>query len=621
MNNLKYFLKLYALWIIYFTINRLFFILYFFEYFKLSDSNEIFTIFLKSIALDVSFISYLIVFIILFMFIGNLFVSDTFKNFIKKLIFYFNTFFIVISALIISGEMAIYSHWGTKLNFKAISHLQNPSEVFSTASYKDYLLVVFLLIIAFLFIKLYSKFIHEKLELRSFNSKLLVLNLTKAPLVLGVLLVLIRGGIKEIPINTSDAYFSDNIIVNDVTVNPNWNFFQSLIKSRTNLNGNPYQKFPSKPVKKLIDSINSDDYNHTQVLKLKKPNIIFIILESWSADNIPSLGGLNGITPNFEKLEKKGLNFTNFYSNGWTSDQAMSSIFSSFPVFPYVAIINQTDKSRKLPCLNKSLNISEYHSSFFFGGQLTYGNIKGYLLAQGFDIVKDENNFKHLPSGRLGVHDEFMFSQFKNELSVLPQPFLSSLFTISSHSPYDFPADHLLSFNSNEDKYINSVAYTDKCLGDFFDSVKNENWYDNTLFIILSDHSHNSPLKRRVAQKERFKIPMLWYGEVLKKEYMGESCDILSSHIDVTPTILKQLNISNNNYKFGSDIFNKKSSAFVPYAFPKGYGLIDDIGNYAYSEAYNKILELQLSDTTYFNKIKVKAEMFMQGSFNYYLQY
>ena len=69
-------------------------------------------------------------------------------------------------------------------------------------------------------------------------------------------------------------------------------------------------------------------------------------------------------------LEKEGLLFTDFYSNGWTSDQGMSSIFSSFPVFPYVAIINQSDKARKLPCLNKSLSKQGYHSSFFFGGSL-----------------------------------------------------------------------------------------------------------------------------------------------------------------------------------------------------------------------------------------------------------
>ena len=103
----------------------------------------------------------------------------------------------------------------------------------------------------------------------------------------------------------------------------------------------------------------------------------------------------------------------------------------------------------------------------FFGGQLTYGNIKGYLLSQGFDLVKDGSYYSHLPSGALGVHDEYMFNQFKNELKDLSEPFMSTLFTISSHSPYDFPGEHKLSFNSKYDNYVNSVAYTDKYLGNF----------------------------------------------------------------------------------------------------------------------------------------------------------
>ena len=137
-----------------------------------------------------------------------------------------------------------------------------------------------------------------------------------------------------------------------------------------------------------MNSLKKEGDSTIYVLNKKHPNIVFILLESWSADNVESLGGLKGITPNFKALEKDGLLFTNFYSNGWTSDQGMSSIFSSFPVFPYAAIINQADKSSKLPCLNKSL-ANNYHSSYFFGGQLTYGNIKGYLLSQGFDKVKD----------------------------------------------------------------------------------------------------------------------------------------------------------------------------------------------------------------------------------------
>ena len=97
----------------------------------------------------------------------------------------------------------------------------------------------------------------------------------------------------------------------------------------------------------------------------KNPNIVFIILESWSSDCIKSLEGLSRITPNFDTLVDQGYLFTDLYSNGFTSDQGMSSIFSSFPSFPSVNIIQQSDKSRLLPTINKKL--SNHQSSFFFG--------------------------------------------------------------------------------------------------------------------------------------------------------------------------------------------------------------------------------------------------------------
>jgi phosphoglycerol transferase MdoB-like AlkP superfamily enzyme len=292
----------------------------------------------------------------------------------------------------------------------------------------------------------------------------------------------------------------------------------------------------------------------------------------------------------------------------------MSSIFSSFPVLPHADIINQTDKARKLPSLNKSL--SNYHSSYFFGGQLTYGNIKGYLLSQGFDVVKDESYYKHLPLAALGVHDEYMFIEFKEELKHLPEPFMSTLFTISSHSPFDFPAEHKLSFNSKEDKYVNSVAYTDKCLGDFMGSVKDENWYANTLFVIVADHSHKSPIKRRFAQKESFKIPMLWYGEVLDINHKGAQWDKFASHIDITPTILSQMDINVDNDYFGGDIFGN-NSGFIFYSFGSGYGMIKEDGNSAFSITYNKFIESNFNDSS----IVSEAEMFLQHSFDRYLSY
>ena len=296
----------------------------------------------------------------------------------------------------------------------------------------------------------------------------------------------------------------------------------------------------------------------------------------------------------------------------------MYSIFSSFPVFPYVAIINQSDKSRKLPSLNNSLP-NDYHSSFFFGGQLTYGNIKGYLISKSFDIVKDEKDYPSLKKGGLGVHDEDMFKQFKQELNNLPQPFISALFTLSSHSPYDFPGERNISFNSKEDIYVNSVAYTDKCLGNFMSSVKDEEWYSNTLFIIVADHSHNSPKGWKVAQKERFQIPMIWYGDVIKEEFKGEKHQKIGSQLDIAPTLLAQFNIDANEYKFGKDLFNVHSQEFVPYAFPRGYGWIRPEGYYAFSQGYNRILENEANSNEEELRLKKEAELFFQLSFQDYM--
>ena len=548
------------------------------------------------------------------LFFNSIILRKRFNTFISGLVYWINALFIVASALIIGGEVSLYAEWGTKLNFTALSHFANPSEVFSTATYGNYFTMLIAIFIAVVFVKIYTVFVHQFFISTRYNYKQFIVKIIKLPIVLGVFLLLIRGGWKEIPINLSDAYFSTNIILNDVTVNPNWNLIQNLLKNKSNFKGNPYKKHPQERVDKFIEGIKEDSDSTTYVLNTKQPNIVFILLESWSADNIESLGGLKGITPNFKAFEKEGLSFTNFYSNGWTSDQGMSSIFSSFPVLPHVEIINQTDKARKLPSLNKSL--SNYHSSYFFGGQLTYGNIKGYLLSQGFDVVKDESYYKHLPLGALGVHDEYMFIQFKEELKHLPEPFMSTLFTISSHSPFDFPAEHKLSFNSKEDKYVNSVAYTDKCLGDFMESVKNENWYANTLFVIVADHSHNSPIKRRFAQKERFKIPMLWYGEVLDKNHKGAQWDKFASHIDITPTILSQMDINIDNNYLGGDIFGN-NSGFIFYSFGSGYGMIKEDGNSVFSITYNKFIESNFNDSS----IVSEAEMFLQHSFDRYLSY
>jgi len=615
MLKFKFFLKLYFFWLFLFFINRVIFFIFYFKSFKNIKILEILQIVPNSISLDLSFISYVASIVFLLILLAFILSYFNIELFINKIVNFFIVSMILFTNIVSAGEICLYKEWETKLNYTALSHLKQPSEVFLTASNIDYLIFSFYILISIIIIRLYFyniKF-HIKFQKNSFKS--ILKRVFFAPLILAVFFYFIRGGMQSIPINISDAYFSKNIIINDLTVNSNWNIIQSYFKSSRSINGNPYIKYSKKEYDLFVENY-IDDSNikslPTKILKDNQPNIVFILLESWSADIIESLGGLKSITPNFNKLEEQGLLFSNFYSNGWKSEQAVSSIFSSFPVFPYISIIKETDKARKLPSINKSLK--NYNSSFIFGGQLSYGNIKGFLLNQKFDLVLDIDDFNY-PRGRLGIHDEFMFDEFHLHLNKMKEPFFSTLFTLSSHSPYDFPFKHKFSFNSRHDPYVNSVAYTDSCLGVFFQKIKNEKWYDNTLFIIVSDHSHSTPIHRRVAQKERFKIPMLWYGNVLNEKYKGFSNEILSSHIDITPTLLSQLNYKVDSKYFGNDIF-KLNKKYVPYSFVRGYGMINDFSNYAYSITYDKPFEIDIKKDS--NIIK-NTELFMQYSFDKYM--
>tara|TARA_Y100001933_G_scaffold252521_1_gene291612 strand:+ start:1218 stop:3077 length:1860 start_codon:yes stop_codon:yes gene_type:complete len=615
MLKFKFFLKLYFFWLFLFFINRVIFFIFYFNSFKSIRLFEVLQVVPNSISLDLSFISYVASIIFLLILLGFVFSSFKIEPFINKTVNFFLVSMILFTNIVSAGEICLYKEWETKLNYTALSHLKQPSEVFLTASNIDYLIFSFYILISIIVIRFYfyNIKIHFKFQKNTFKSTLKTV--VFAPLILGVFFYFIRGGLQSIPINISDAYFSKNIIVNDLTVNSNWNIIQSYFKSSRSINGNPYIKYSKKEYDLFVENYINDSTIKvlpTKILKDDQPNIVFILLESWSADIIESLGGIKSITPNFNKLEEQGLLFSNFYSNGWKSEQAVSSIFSSFPVFPYISIIKETDKARKLPSINKSLK--NYNSSFIFGGQLSYGNIKGFLLNQKFDLVLDIDDFNY-PRGKLGIHDEFMFDEFHLHLNKMKEPFFSTLFTLSSHSPYDFPFKHKFSFNSRHDPYVNSVAYTDSCLGVFFQKIKNEKWYDNTLFIIVSDHSHSTPIHRRVAQKERFKIPMLWYGNVLNEKYKGFSNEILSSHIDITPTLLSQLNYKVDSKYFGNDIF-KLNKKYVPYSFVRGYGMINDFSNYAYSITYDKPFEIDIKKDS---SIIKNTELFMQYSFDKYM--
>jgi phosphoglycerol transferase MdoB-like AlkP superfamily enzyme len=270
--------------------------------------------------------------------------------------------------------------------------------------------------------------------------------------------------------------------------------------------------------------------------------------------------------------------FTKCYPSGHLSDMGNASILSGYAASPSVSILMMPNKSASLPMINKPLQAIGYNSNYYFGGQLTYGNIKQYLIQGGFNNVQDETNIenKNYKLQRLGINDADMAQVFLEGINKSKQPFLNCWFTISSHSPYDVALPYK-KLTELENPYTNTVMYTDSVLQQFFMNAKKQTWYKNTLFVIVSDHSHISHRNENIMNAEYHRIPLLFYGDVLQKKWMGKKINYTVSQLDVSYTLLESMGLKNElaAYNFSKSLLNT-STHFAPYTYFNGAGLVYD---------------------------------------------
>lgn len=532
------------------------------------STGALFSVYGHALKLDISTASYLLLFPFLMEVLANAFNT----SFFRKVGNVFN--YLVLSAylMITAGEIGLYGEWKTKLSYKALVYFRNPSEVLNTATAGEiisfFLLVVLQLI---LLIWIYQKFVNTPFR------KLKTARWKTIPgfiLLSGLLLLGIRGGFGAIPITASDAYFSKHNILNVASVNSGYNLAFGTIDYFQMKERNIFKTLPDKEAQQIVKKIHSVEKGSTvSILKIKKPNIMIVLLESFSGDLIETLGGRPEIAPEFHKMEKEGLMFTNFYATGNRSQQAIGSLFAGLPAIPVTTLTDHPEKYKSVPSLIKVLNNQGYFTSFYFGGDLNYGNIKSFLLYNEFDRLVDENDFdKDLPKGRLGYHDQYMFEKYHHDLNKMEKPFFSTVFTLSSHSPYDQPGDHPLQEFKLEKNFVNAAHYTDHWLGDFFDKIKSESWYDSTLIIVLADHSHVSYLNRPLRSFGYHKIPLLLTGGALADSLRGKQYSRITSNVNITSTLLHQLGLPSEQFSWSLDMFNPSTPQFAYFELNQGYG-------------------------------------------------
>ncbi|MCX6305576.1 MAG: sulfatase-like hydrolase/transferase [Bacteroidetes bacterium] len=609
------FLRQLAFWMLFFNAARLIFILYYLNIIIIEKIRfaEVLGVFFYSLKLDLATACYIMVFPFLILVVQSVW-SPRWINWINKV---YAGIIITGYSLTAAGEMGIYAEWKTKLTYKVIKYLSNPGEIFNSAETGTFILLV----AVFLLIASGTTFIY----LRFFYTNLVHVgrnwwfSALFAIIVPGMLVVGLRGGVRQIPINQSESYFSDHNILNIASVNNAFNLYISIFENLRNFNHDPYMFMDKATAAGIMKKIYRTTNDSTQlVLKTNKPNIVLLILESWSADLIEDLGGEPGITPEFKKLEKNGILFDQVYASGSRSEQGMASIFGGFPAHPVSSITVQPDKFVKLPSIVKVLEKNGYGSSFYFGGQLIYGNIKSYIIFNGFDKIMEGDNFpKSIPQGKLGIHDEYTLAYMENDIGKMKQPFFAALFTLSTHSPWDQPFPKPLKWGDNEHDYINAAYYTDHCLGEFFTNARKQPWFDNTLFIIVADHSHNSYRNWHPHSREYHKIPMLFYGNVVKDELKGTICHKLGNQHDIAATLLGQLALPAGDFHYSKDLFNRSSPEFAYYTTEDGVGWIRPYGYFTFDKGPN--FYYWWTDPKLADSIRQEGKAYLQTVFGEYM--
>ena len=535
--------------------------------------------FWQALKLDTATAAYILVIPAFFLFLQGLFRAK-WLNIVMKIYY-----FVVVFAwsLVTAIELGIYPEWKTKLTTDAFIHLQHIDEAYySIPAWLFFLLLgIFIILTAGSFL-LYLKVFFVRITARA---RWLISPVIYILITLPSLFAVLRGGFDAIPISQSAAHYSQHMILNWATVNSGYHLAVNMLETNRYKKHGLYGFYDIEEARETVRQILHVEKDTTvSFLNTDRPNIIILLMESWTADLIESLGAEPGITPEFTKLEKDGILFTRFYCSGNRSHEAFATMLGGHPALPYTTFTENPQKFKKMPSMTRILNDEGYHSSFFYGGQLDYGNMRAYALFNQFHYMIEEKTIpSHYPRGRLGVHDEFLYEVFHDRIGEISEPFLSMIFTLSSHSPYDHPMEPVIDWAGTENPFINSAYYSDKALGEFFREARKQPWYPNTLFVIMADHGHNSYRHWRYESYEYHHIPLFFYGEVLKEAWRGTQVNRIADNTSFTKTLLNQLNLPSDEFPWGSDLFNPYSPEFAYVVLNNGYMWKTPEGEVVYS--------------------------------------
>lgn len=581
--RLKFFGWIGIFWIIFFISSRILFLLYHFGQTSSLTFKDILIINALGLRMDLAMSGYWLILT------GLLLTASVFTT--HKIIYYLNniivTAFLFLSISIVVADLELYKHWGFRMDTTPLMYTRAEG-VASVNPYSLILLLSIFAVLLSLFLWIYYTQISKRfLQLTPIKFSWAIAMF----LVTAALFIPIRSSFSVAPLNTGVVYFhKTKVFPNHAGINVVWNFFLSVVSAKAHKY--PKDFYNPEEAKTLLEKMVQSTPETQSFLTTSKPNIILIVLESFTAKIIKPLGGLDSITPNLNKLVHEGILFDNFYASGDRTDKGIVSILSGYPAQPVTSIIKYPSKTESLPYLPRVVNSLGYHTSFVYGGDIGFANMESYVTTAGFSHITEDDDFEEsLDNSKWGVHDQFVFDRLLNECDTAIRPFFKVMLSLSSHEPFDVPMKPVIKGNDDGTLFLNSCIYTDKSLGDFIAQAKQKPWWKNTWIIITADHGHRHPNQEELKEKERFKIPMLWLGGAVSKK--DTVITTFAGQTDIAKTVLEQLSVASNEFQFSKNILSKNVKSFAVYIFHNGYGYIDPQNETTYDFDFKSFIKKQ----------------------------
>jgi phosphoglycerol transferase MdoB-like AlkP superfamily enzyme len=286
----------------------------------------------------------------------------------------------------------------------------------------------------------------------------------------------------------------------------------------------------------------------------KRMNVVLVTVESLSADFMTAFGNDKALTPNLDRLAQESLFFTRLYATGLRTVRGLEAVTLSFPPTPGNSIVKRPNNAN-LFTLGEVFNQRGYESLYLYGGYGYFDNMQDFFGGNGYTVIDRlaiaKENIHH--ETIWGVADEDLFTQALQQLDqrhAAGKRFYAHIMTTSNHRPFTYPEGRIdIASGTGRD---GAVKYTDWAIGEFLRQARTRPWFDDTVFVILADHTSGGRGKTDLTI-ENFHIPlMMWSPKHIKPARI----DTLASQIDVGPTLLALLNVGYRSRFFGHDILH-----------------------------------------------------------------